>query len=366
MRKKIRRWVARLLSKEMHKKRQELMKAMAEGALEAKSLVPAEIGRHLPGGATEKAKIKRAYKFGANDKVVPAQVFSPILGLIANRGGVARPRERRLLFAFDWTTVGDFEILTAAIVTRHRALPFYFKAVDLQEIQRGRAERDFVAEVKQLCPPWLKLIALGDRGFDGTPFLTHLGREFDFVVRCSRGIGFRREGETDFELLDERKLEREKVYDFGVCEFTKEHRVKLRIVAKYGAKAKEAWFLTTNIEDQSALTVVDMYARRFEIEEAFKDLKDMRAGLHFKQLKVKNADRLARFLVIGILVYLFLVSAGLYGEAKGLQYSYQANTSRKRVLAMWRLGLRLIRTVKISLAELVASLGSAPLQLELL
>jgi hypothetical protein len=367
VRKKIRRWVARLLSRDMHKKRQELIKAMAEGVLEARSLVPADVGRNLPGQATEKAKIKRAYEFGANEKVDPGQLFSPILSLIANGSGRSEPSPKRLLFAFDWTTVGKFEVLTAAIVTRHRALPFYFKAVDLQETRRGKAELDFIDAVKRLCPPWLELVALGDRGFDGAPFLRYLGERFSFVVRCSRGIGYRNEGDVDFRFLDEKELkERERVYDLGACDFTKEHRIKLRIVAFFGAKAKEAWFLTTNMKDRTARAIVDMYARRFEIEEAFKDLKDMRAGLHFKQLKVKTPDRLARFLVLGMLVYLFLVAAGLYGEIHKLQYSYQANTSRKRVLAVWRLGLRLIRRVKIPLVQLIAALCAAPLQVEVL
>ncbi|MFB1485481.1 transposase, partial [Corallococcus sp. RDP092CA] len=49
---------------------------------------------------------------------------------------------------------------------------------------------------------------------------------------------------------------------------------------------KDSWCLVTSFTDATAQEVLDVYARRFTIEETFRDVKDLKFGMGLKQVRV--------------------------------------------------------------------------------
>lgn len=367
MLRKIRRFIAQLLGEFVHKKRQETIAAMAAGGIASKSFVPAEIGRGIPGDAFEKHRIKRVDRFLNNENIDMEPIARSIILLLASgdRRRYTDKNRKRLGVAIDWSDFGDFKVLTAAVVTTHRGMPFHFKVVDETETRLKVAEREFLEELKDICPSWIHFEILADRGFDDANFLKHVGEQcFSFVVRVCKDNSIRQDGEAAFKQLGDLPIERDRVYDLGEVDFTAAHRFRTRLVIVHDKNQKDAWFLSTNMLAPSGRAIVWRYGRRFEIEESFKDLKDMRAGLHIGHVNLEKPERLTRLLIVAVLAYLFLVSAGLYGEKHNLQRRFQANTRKQRVLAVWRLGLRILRRMSLAIKHFVSLLSEAPIVFE--
>ena len=104
---------------------------------------------------------------------------------------------------------------------------------------------------------------------------------------------------------------------------------------------------------------MSIYAKRMQIEEAFRDLKSERFGLGFKASRSTNTQRIAILLLIALLALLVAWIIGTYFEMTGQQRRYQANTERRRrVLSVIYLGRRALHdrrlTVDTALLKSVA------------
>jgi hypothetical protein len=106
------------------------------------------------------------------------------------------------------------------------------------------------------------------------------------------------------------------------------------------AKAmKEAWFLATNLTDKTASEIVKLYGRRFTIEEAFRDQKDLRFGMGLRATHIKSADRRDRFLLLLAIAIAFLTLLGAASERSGMDAWLKVNTAKKRTHSLLRQGL---------------------------
>ncbi len=76
--------------------------------------------------------------------------------------------------------------------------------------------------------------------------------------------------------------------------------------------------------------MLDVYARRFTIEETFRDVKDLKFGMGLKQVRVKTPERRDRLLLISALAQVLLTLLGAAGEALGYDKHLKVNTVKKR------------------------------------
>ncbi|MFB1485456.1 transposase, partial [Corallococcus sp. RDP092CA] len=58
---------------------------------------------------------------------------------------------------------------------------------------------------------------------------------------------------------------------------------------RVGAR-RRARKVATSSKDATAQEVLDVYARRFTIEETFRDVKDLKFGMGLKQVRVKTPE----------------------------------------------------------------------------
>ena len=94
------------------------LSVLVAAALSTTRVSLAEVGRHLIGPAAVKHRIKRVWRFTANERV---EVATAMRGVV--RWLLKRRRQRPWLVAFAWTEVHDCCTLTAAAVIKGRAVP---------------------------------------------------------------------------------------------------------------------------------------------------------------------------------------------------------------------------------------------------
>ncbi len=320
------------------------------GALEGGCLSLASIGRHGVGKARAKHKIKRADRFVRNERVSVLRICRALIQCLS----LGRDR---VLVASDWTYIGCWSVLVSAVVAFGRAIPVYWSVINEQEVREGDAQLEHFRIMKCLFHG-IDAVHVLDRGFAAGPFLRFLDKlSIKFVCRVARKIKFRPFGKVSFQKTGP-VSHRARVFDFGAVEFTEEHLVPVRLVAIHDNMQVDSWFLATNLYREEAREIVRYYGRRFEIEEFFKDLKDLRRGFQFKGRVTTNADRFSRLFAIAAVGYLLMTAAGNIGERLGLHKAFQVNTRERRELAVWRIGLSLMKTGFLAPQEVLSAVPS--------
>lgn len=333
----VRSWVDHLLVGILDARRRETVSCIVAGIVHSRSVIPATIGREMPGDTADKHKIKRVDRFLGNCAVEAREISRALLRNYNFQPG------QRVLLSLDWTAVGNFEMLTTSVVLGGRAVPFHWTVIDKKKTRMAVAERWHVDELKAMLPEGIQFICLFDAGFDAVEFIRHLEKlGLHFVVRSSTEVCIRPQGKNWIRMRDF-TWSRGHAHEFGIVEFTKDHCHRVRVVGVHDLGQQQPWLLVTNLQD-SPRQVISYYGRRFETEETYKDFKDIRDGLQLKGKRIKSADRLSRLIAAEVIAYWLMVMAGLYGEELGLHLKMQANTIKhRRVLALWRVGRKLLR-----------------------
>ena len=117
-----------------------------EGIVRGGRLVPAMIGRNLPGGALPKHGIKCVDRLLGNSKMTGDRRF--IFHAIAHRllRGCTRP-----VILVDWTQSGGrHEALVAAVPIGGRALPIYIEVHPLKKLGNAAVEKRFLSTLKTI------------------------------------------------------------------------------------------------------------------------------------------------------------------------------------------------------------------------
>ena len=92
----------------------------------------------------------------------------------------------------------------------------------------------------------------------------------------------------------------------------------------------------TNDPHLSVQKICDLYARRFKIEEAFRDLRDPHFGIGLKPQQISRPDRRDRLILVLSLSIALLTVLGFAGEAVGIDMHYKVNTVKTRVYSLFR------------------------------
>lgn len=158
---------------------------------------------------------------------------------------------------------------------------------------------------------WPKLVF--DRGFANYSLVTHLAAEgATFYVRLKSGRYVELDGRrTEVKQLEEKDTT---VQLFGL---------QLRVVrSAQNRRCKQPWYILTNDFSSSRNKVVKIYYHRFEIEEAFKDIKHV---FEFRRTRLNNPNSLK--------VVLWLICLGialLYVVTRPTKQAIQSGNRKKR------------------------------------
>ncbi len=101
---------------------------------------------------------------------------------------------------------------------------------------------------------------------------------------------------------------------------------------------KEPWCLAASTADEPARALINLYAKRWEIEGGFRDTKDLRFGMGLGSMHVSTPDRRDRLWLINAFAVVLLTLLGAAGEQLGYDRHLKANTTRRRTHSLFRQG----------------------------
>jgi hypothetical protein len=326
----------------------------------------AAIGRALTGPTVAKHRIKRTWRFVANQRVVISDAMSGLVHRLAKRYQKLQRRGRRrrlpLLIAFDWTEIRDFHTLMAAAVQAGRAVPLLWATYPEWVLHKSQnnLEEGLLRLLRTLIPQEVEVILLADRGFGRTELARtcqELGFHYvirivpDVFVRCNTYQGQLRDYPVRkgmHRLLTNVAYRRD--------EPVRQH---VAIAWKTGLPKKrdEPWFLMTDLK-RKVETLTTLYGKRMTIEELFRDDKNKRNGWSLRHTKITKADRLDRLLLILALAYWLLVGIGLVARR---QYSpaLWCSSNRRQECSVFTIGRILHDRVKVLAETAFVAVASA-------
>lgn len=321
------------------------------------------LGRELKGRAQPNSGVKRIERLITNRRF---DVLAACSGLIAK---VIR-RNRRVFVCMDWTDQGNFQRLELAVATGSRTIPIFWRVVSKTifsagESSQNKFEEEFIKEFISLLPRGAQVVLLADRGFGRTEFFRFLSScdGLEYVIRVKGDTWIRNSNGT--LRMKEQRVPPGQVWDLGLVAYRDiedaEHAVQVRGVIAFGMAAEEPWYLVTNLHDE-ALQVAGAYARRFEIEETFRNQKDLRFGFGLRLVRLKEGIRYERLLVVVAVACLIAFGVGVHAENVGLHRQFQVNTRTVRQHNLITLGCYWFDSVRLTTIGLMTAVVSAILR----
>ena len=101
---------------------------------------------------------------------------------------------------------------------------------------------------------------------------------------------------------------------------------------------KEPWCLAASTADEPARALINLYAKRWEIEGGFRDTKDLRFGMGLGSMRVSTPDRRDRLWLINAFAVVLLTLLGAAGEQLGYDRHLKTNTTKRRTHSLFRQG----------------------------
>jgi Transposase DDE domain len=316
----------------------------------------AALGRALAGPAACKHKVKRAWRFCANDRVC---VHDAMRGPVAR---LLRRRKRPLVVALDWTDVRSFQTLMAAAVLKGRGVPLLWASYPKWRLFKSRNafEAGFLHLLRDLIPRHVPVILLADRGF---------GRA-DMATDC-RNFGFRYLIRIKPDAWVEHPTFRGRLKDYPVqkgmrrvlagARHRKSRPVTHNLVVCWRRdlppKRDEPWYLMTDLAGP-APRLTALYGKRMAVEELFRDGKSRRNGFALRATQVKKAGHLDRLLLVLALAYWLLVGLGLLARRQH-RPGFWCSNNRAQECSAFTIGRAVLDRLRVSAAGALAAVAEA-------
>ena len=276
------------------------------GLCKARSGIMAESARNIPGAARLRDRVKRIYRFVSNKHFKPQALFRVWIPWTLR----TFIKETRITIAVDWTELpGGIRVLMAGIPFAGRALPLYWvllRNADITDSQTLVEER-FVEKLKALLPTTIIPVFVFDRGFRGATFMQFL-KDLGvlFVVRVTADVYITTKKNRSVKLRTH-LLKPHIPAVFKNATYREDQVVKgvTVIGITIAQKNDDPWWLVTNlVKTEQAIRI---YARRFDIEEWFRDLKH---ELDIDTLYTKRIGRVTVILLTACISYGLLLLLG--------------------------------------------------------
>ena len=294
------------------------------------------------GHARPKHGIKQVDRYMSNAKVKPVVLREGLVRAVVGK-------RKRIEVTMDWTG-HDKDDQTTLIISlllrrRGRATPLVWvteKKSELKDRQK-ESERTVLQKLRDALPKDVRVTVLADRGFGDTGTFDHLldMPGFDFVIRFRSNIIVTADGQRAKAKELVPRNGRFRVLESA--QLTAGKKGPYTVVLYKARGMKDSWCLATNLSTADGRDIVDRYARRFECEEGFRDLKDWRFGLALNYTRIGSDVRRERLLFAFALAVYLLTLVGAASEQLGMDRQLRANTSKRRTHSLFRQGREIVK-----------------------
>ena len=341
----VRGFIGGLYGPDLHAKRIDALAGATLGVMAGASLAVAMIGQALAQarGLVTKHAVKQVDRLMSNSGI---DVWDSFARWVPQQIGA----QRDVLVAMDWT---DFDhdgqsTLVLSLVTGHgRVAPLIWLTVWKEEIatRRNDYEDACLRRLAETMPRDCRVTILADRGFGDQKLFAFLGElGFGYVIRFRGNIRV-----TDAS--GQTRAAAEWVGTGGRARKLRNARVTAQgrqvgaVVCIQAKGMKEPWCLAASDPEATAAVLVNHYAKRWTIEPAFRDTKDLRFGMGLSSTRIGEPTRRDRLLLVSAFAMALLTLLGTVGESLGMDRLLKSNTSKTRSHSLFRQGCMLYELI---------------------
>ena len=294
-----------------------------------------------------------------------------LYGAIA-RHLLARTREPIILIDWsDYTVDRSYLLLRASVPVGGRALTLYEQVHPLKKYGNAAVQRAFLDTLQTFIDDKVQPIVVTDAGFIGPWFTEVRARGWHYVGRIRKNLLYRDDSTAQWTrcaALYAKATSTPRYY--GLIELARRHPLRChlhllrqkpkgrhrittrgqpatgRASQKNALRETSPWLIVTSLEPatHTAKHVIQLYKTRMQIELAFRDIKNYRAGFALRQTRSRTPQRLANLLLVGMLANFCLWLLGRAAIERKAHYRLQANTHRRtRVLSSFFIACQLVK-----------------------
>lgn len=330
-------------------------------------LRPAILGRFSKRPTAQKHRIKAVDRLLSNPRLHAAlgwlyKAFAELL--IHNAASV--------VILVDWTQVDHcHKAIVGAVPIGGRAVPILCHVHANASQPTPAMHRRFLKELKRVLPKTCVPILVTDAGFQNSWVAEVRALKWFYVARLRHRTCVRKEGDTVWKsnkaLHAEATTRPRDLGDWSVGKDSARQRLTTRLVLakrvprgrhRLGRRGqrlrgggterltkqhREPWLLSTNLTCP-ANRVVNLYEMRMQIEQIFRDAKSSSFGWSLASVRSSDTSRLEVLLLIATAAFITVALVGLAAEENGTHRELQANTERRRVLSLTRVGSLVLTT----------------------
>lgn len=331
-----------VLEHDLHAKRVNSLCDATLGVLRSASLAVCAIGQGLAAarGLNPKHATKQVDRLLSNPKINVDDILACWVPYVIGA-------RTSIVAALDWT---DFEadkqatIMLSLITDHGRATPLVWLTVDKRTLKDNRSlyEHRVLVRLAELLPAETKVCIVADRGFGDQKLYRMLTEElcFDYVIRFRGNIAVTATtGETRTAAAWVRANGGARV--LRGAEVTADRYRVGTVVCVQEPDMQQSWCLAASSSNASARQLTGYYGRRWGIECALRDTKDLRFGMGMGAMHLKSPERRDRLWLINAFAVVLLTLLGAAGEALGYDRMLKTNTAKRRVHSLFRQGCML-------------------------
>ena len=328
-----------LFAGNLHAKRILSLAGATMGVIESASLAVALIGQGLAlaRGRLTKHAIKQVDRLLSNPGIdVDALLVHWVPYVVGSRSSIT--------VAMDWTDFaadGQTTIMLSLLCRHGRATPLVWLTVDTATLKdrRNAYEDQVLMRLAEVLPAGVRVRIVADRGFGDQKLYRLLTEElkFDFVIRFRGNIkvtaadGEARPAAEWVGAGGRARVLRGATVTAAGCPVA-------TVVCLQAKDMKQPWCLAASVTQETARALVNLYGKRWGIEGAFRDTKDLRFGMGMGAMHVSTPDRRDRLWLINAFAVVLLTLLGAAGEALGYDRHLKSNTSTRRTHSLFRQG----------------------------
>jgi hypothetical protein len=303
---------------------------------------------------TTKHALKRLDRWINNPRIKVSVAMKPIVERLI------RKRKKKLIVSLDWVDIRSFKVLVAACNIKGRCVWLMWKSIPKSglNLHMNQIEQDVLFELRQLVPAALKVVILADRGFHKSRMFLYCRKmRFDYVIRIKADYSVK--AKRFKGLLCELPVVPGTRRFWGKVICGRKPEVTQNVVVYYQKnlpqKRDEPWFLATSLTGTPE-QMVKLYGRRMEIEQSFRDKKNVNNGWGLRHMRVKRAEALDRLLLILSIAYMVLCGLGLYA-LKHLPPRMWCSNNRPGECGVFTIARRVLDLLQVPIEQLFEEIG---------
>lgn len=293
------------------------------------------IALYVPLEGTVKSAVQRLERFLKNKALAPTAWYKGVARAI-----LACWAGREIELIMDQTDLDDrVHLLFVALAFRKRALPILWTRLDKEGCSGASEQKKLLAQVAKLLPGKCKVVLYADREYGSAELFRFLQRQgWFFVIRMKKNVWGVMSNKRHFQ-IGEVPLRRGTVnFEDGVC---LRDLPDLRLSLNCGWSSldpdDEPWYLLANLP--AGRDILNRYARRFWIEEMFRDFKEQ--GFRLDKTHLQAGKRVEALLLCVCIAYTWTLLYGIELEQAGKRR--EIDRAKKPQLSVFQFALRYLK-----------------------